>query len=89
MTLLEAMFYRKPIIASHVGGIPEVISNGEDGMIIDAGDEQLLAEYISRLFSDREYGRQLGEKGYEKLIREFSLEAFTSRWMGIISQLLE
>jgi glycosyltransferase involved in cell wall biosynthesis len=89
MTLLEAMYFRKPIIASRVGGIPEVITNGEDGMIVDAGDEQLLAEYISRLFSDREYGRQLGEKGYEKLIREFSLEAFTSRWMGIISQLLE
>ena len=89
MTLLEAMYYRKPVIASHVGGIPEVITDGEEGMLVDAEDEKLLAEYISRLYSDHEYGRQLGEKGYEKLIREFSLEAFTSRWIGIISQLLK
>jgi glycosyltransferase involved in cell wall biosynthesis len=89
MSLLEAMYYSKPIIAARVGGIPEIISHGENGLILDDEDDQKLAAFISQLYEDRDYGKQLGEKGHEKLVRDLSIEAFGEKWVGIISQLTQ
>jgi len=87
MSLLEAMYYSKPIIAARVGGIPEIISHGDNGLILDDEDDQKLAAFISQLYKDPDYGKQLGEKGHEKLVRDLSIEAFGEKWVGIISQL--
>ncbi|MGB5846816.1 MAG: glycosyltransferase family 4 protein [Anaerolineales bacterium] len=89
ISLLEAMYFSKPIIAARVGGIPEIITHGDNGLIFDNEDYKKLAEYISQLYIDRDYGKRLGEKGHERLIRELSVEAFGASWMGIISQAIE
>ncbi|MGB3700041.1 MAG: glycosyltransferase [Anaerolineales bacterium] len=89
ISLLEAMYFSKPIIAARVGGIPEIIKHGDNGLIFDNEDYKKLAEYISQLYIDRDYGKRLGEKGHERLIRELSVEAFGASWMGIISQAIE
>lgn len=88
MTLLEAMYFSKPIIASRAGGVPEIITHGENGLILEVGDERELAKYLVRLYQDRDFGRQLGHEGYERLLRDLSGDTFSARWVGIISNLI-
>jgi glycosyltransferase involved in cell wall biosynthesis len=88
LVLLEAMYFSKAVIAAQVGGIPEIISHGENGLIFEKEDDQTLAEYLAKLYQDRDYREELGRKGHEKVIRDLSVETFSTRWMSIISQLL-
>jgi len=63
--LLEAMAVRTPIIATRVGGVPEVITNEENGLLVEYGDEQSLASAILRVIQDallREYLRNGGTR---------------------------
>jgi len=75
---LEAMACGAPVVASDVGGIPEVVVDGETGLLVhhDADDpasyEQGLAEAITRLVEDRDRATQMGEAGRERAVREFA-----------------
>jgi glycosyltransferase involved in cell wall biosynthesis len=89
MTLLEAMYFSKGIIASRSGGIPEVIEHGENGLIFEVEDYQQLAGYIVELFHDRDYLEQMGRKGNEKLVADLTFEVLGNKWIGIIEKLLQ
>ncbi|MGW8142776.1 MAG: glycosyltransferase [Anaerolineales bacterium] len=89
MTLLEAMYYSKAIIASRSGGIPEIIEHGENGLIFEVEDYQQLSDHIKRLYDDRNYRHQIGMKGNEKLTTELTFEVQGKKWMEIINHLLE
>jgi glycosyltransferase involved in cell wall biosynthesis len=88
MTLLEAMYYRKAIIASRSGGIPEIIEHGVNGLIFDVEDDKQLASYIQELFNNRSYLNQLGRKGEEKLFSELTFRVQGKKWEEIIEVLL-
>ncbi len=63
ITVLEAMSADCPIVASAVGGLKELISQGENGLLVEPGDEEQLAKAISLLLDDSEYSRSLAEQG--------------------------
>ncbi len=88
MTLLEAMYFNKAIIASRCGGIPEIIEHGENGLIFDIGNDQQLAGYIEELNNDRSYLEQLGRNGNKKLYSELTFEVQGRKWEEIIESLL-
>ncbi len=67
LTILEAMAAAKPIVATAVGGIPEVIQDGVDGIIIPSDDADSLAEAILELLQDKEKRQQMGENGEEEV----------------------
>jgi glycosyltransferase involved in cell wall biosynthesis len=67
--LLEAMAAGVPIVATNVGGIPEIVTSGESALLIDPGQPGPLAESIERLLKDRELASRLASRG-EELIRE-------------------
>lgn len=76
LVLLEAMQQKTAVIGSCEGGIPDIISDGETGLIVKTNDAADLAEKIKILITNPEYRRQLGEQGYKKFKQNFTLENF-------------
>jgi glycosyltransferase involved in cell wall biosynthesis len=80
LSILEAMSHGLPIIATPVGGIPEVVRDGEEGVLVPVGDEAVLAAAISRLAGDSDAARRLGRCGRERVRTEFSFERMTAEY---------
>ncbi len=78
---LEAMALARPIVASRVGGVPEIVSDDENGMLVPPGDAEALADALARLLADEAWRRRLGDAGRARAAR------FT--WPEIAGQYLE
>jgi glycosyltransferase involved in cell wall biosynthesis len=70
----ESMQAGKSIVASKVGGIPELVEDGKTGLLFNPGDINELAKCLTKLTLDKKYAKALGERGKEKIIRRFSLD---------------
>ena len=79
ISLLEAMARRKPVVASAVGGIPELITDGLNGVLVPPADPRALARAIIRLVADPDLCRRLGNAGYDTVAERFSVEAMVRR----------
>ena len=75
MVSLEAMRYGKPVIASNVGGIPDIVVDGESGILVPQKDPQALAAAIRRVLTDPNLARELGRSGYRYAREHFSWES--------------
>src|SRR6185295_2562202 len=71
--IAEAMAYGKPIVATKVGGIPELVSDGVSGFLVERGDPVTAAERLDRLASDPDLRRTLGDAGREVVKAKFDL----------------
>jgi glycosyltransferase involved in cell wall biosynthesis len=71
--ILEAGALAKPVIASEVGGIRELVKNGETGLLVPPGDIDALADALVRLAEDPDLARDLGRRLRLSLSEEFSL----------------
>jgi glycosyltransferase involved in cell wall biosynthesis len=71
---LEAMACGKPIIASKIGWAPEIIQNGDDGMLVDPSDHTQYAKTILQVIQDRTLLKKMGEAARHKVEREFAIE---------------
>jgi glycosyltransferase involved in cell wall biosynthesis len=61
-SMLEAMAYGKPIVASDAGGMPEAISNGVNGILVPSGDPKALADKINMVLSDCRLTKRIGKQ---------------------------
>jgi glycosyltransferase involved in cell wall biosynthesis len=75
ISILEAMARRVAVVATDVGGIPEVITSGTDGLLVPPEDPVALARAIARLLSDEPLRRRLAEAGYRTVEERYSLDA--------------
>ena len=87
--VLEAMAMAKPVIATDVGGTPELVVHGETGLLVPSGDEEALSQAILSLALDRAERLRLGEAGRGRALRLFDrdaqvgkLETFLGRMAG-------
>ncbi len=64
MVLLEAMRYRKPVVASNVGGIPDIVQDGKNGLLVPQQDPEALAAALRRVLMDVDLAHRLGDAGY-------------------------
>jgi glycosyltransferase involved in cell wall biosynthesis len=80
ISLLEAMARRVPVVASAVGGIPEVVTDGVDGLLVAPAHADALADALVRLARSPALRRRLGEAGYATVHERFSIEAQV-RWI--------
>jgi len=85
--LVEAMAAGKPVVASRVGGIPDLVRHEETGYLVPPADEEALAEGIKKLLDDPEKARQMGQRGKE-YCHQFSLEAMIERLDNLYSELI-
>jgi glycosyltransferase involved in cell wall biosynthesis len=79
ISILEAMARRVPVVASAVGGIPEVITTDVDGLLVPPADPVALAGAIGSLLGDPALRRQIGEAGYRTVADRFSIDAQVKR----------
>lgn len=86
--LVEAMFAGKPRIGSNVGGIPTVISDGQDGLLFESGNVDQLADRLMRLMSDAALRARLGHAARERAMREFTLDRYLERISAFYGEVL-
>jgi glycosyltransferase involved in cell wall biosynthesis len=80
MVLLEAMALSKPIVATAVGGVPEVVLNKETGIMIDRREPELLADALSALAGDPALARRMGSNGRARYEKYFTAEAMAAAY---------
>jgi glycosyltransferase involved in cell wall biosynthesis len=78
-SILDAMACRLPVVATKVGGIPEVVIHGETGLLVPPRNPSALARAILKLYSDKTLASRLGQKGCELVHRKFSAEAMADK----------
>jgi len=81
--LLEAMAAELPVIATHVGGIPEIVDSAEVGVLVPPGDVVALADAIEALLRDGERRCRIAAAGRRRVAQEFSTERWTERLMTL------
>jgi glycogen synthase len=80
--LLEAMQAALPVVASKTGGIPDVIEDGVNGLLVPPGDPEALARAIDRLLADRDLARRLSE-GAQEQGKDYDWEVLAERVLKI------
>ncbi len=88
-SLLESMAEGVPVVATRVGGNPEMITEGVTGILIPPRDSAALARAMTALIESPELARRLGEAAREKVVREYSLERLMQRTEDLYTSLLE
>jgi tRNA A-37 threonylcarbamoyl transferase component Bud32 len=78
VALMEAMAAERPVIASAISGIPELVEHAVSGLLVEPGNPETLAEAIAGLLRDARRARELGRRGRETVQRAFRLDACTA-----------
>ena len=86
VVLVEALMHKKPVVASQVGGIVDIIKHEETGLLVQEKDEQGLAQSIVRLLNEKDFAKELGKKGFEYARWQFDWDRIVSRLEGIYKQ---
>ena len=87
LVLLEAMQHGLPCVTTDEGGIPDVIKDGENGLIAERKDSESLAQCIGRLLDSEELRQRMGEDGYKKLKEKFTEEKFEANLLQIVNEI--
>jgi glycosyltransferase involved in cell wall biosynthesis len=85
---LEAWAYGVPVIGCQAGGVPDVIDDGQDGLLIPFGDQQALAAAIDALLADPDRRRAMGQRGRAKVEANYTWEQIYQKLRAIYQELV-
>ncbi len=88
LIFLEAMAWGKPVIGCNTGGIPEIIDDGKNGILIQPDDKKALADAIIKLITDGEVRAKMGMAGRKKVEIDFSIRKMTERTFEIYKNII-
>lgn len=86
MAILEAMIAGKPVVATQVGGNPELVLDGETGFLIPPRDSQALAASLTTLLMNKQQAEQFGERGKRRAERQFSLQNMVCAYQALYDE---
>ena len=86
MFILESMALGKPVVATNVGGIPEVAIDNDTAILVNSKDPIALAQALSLLIKDEGKRFELGQKGKKRAIEHFSIGNTISKYESIYEQ---
>lgn len=82
LVIMEAMSAGKPVVASRLGGIPEMVSDGETGYLVTPGDSSSIREKLIELSQDEDLRTSMGEKGRKVAEASFSIEQMVDGYLS-------
>ena len=85
----EAFFLKVPVVASSVGGIPEIVTHEKTGLLVPPEEPQSLANAINRLLENKEYARKLADAGYEFLIKNLTWDVLLPKYIKFYEDLVK
>ncbi|MEM2941755.1 MAG: glycosyltransferase family 4 protein [Thermoproteota archaeon] len=88
LVYLEAWANCKPVIGAYAGGVPDVITDGVDGMLVPFGSPVALSEALQLLLQDRERATRLGRAGFEKVVKNFTWDKVLPRLGAVYEDIL-
>jgi glycosyltransferase involved in cell wall biosynthesis len=83
LALLEAMLAKRPVVASAVSSVPEIVLDGETGLLVPPNDPSALAAAVGRVLDDRGLAERLGSLGLARARSEFSVERMARRTLEV------
>ena len=89
LTLLEAQLMKKPVIATNVGGIPELMKDKVNGFLIEKGDSEKLTEYLQIIFNDQDKAKSMGNSGKKFVEENFSWEIIAKKFTDDVQELIK
>ena len=84
-TLQEAMACALPVVATAVGGTPDLVDDGKTGYLVPSDDAVAMAEAIWRLYGDTANARSFGQRARQKAQQQFGLDAMVERYLALFS----
>jgi glycosyltransferase involved in cell wall biosynthesis len=88
LTVIEAFALKKAVIASNVGGIPELVSDKRTGLLFQANDDLALSERISYIYNNKGKAKGMGENGYNLLMRDFTMTTMAENTLNYFNSLM-
>ena len=85
VVLMEALASRLPVVATQVAGIPELVRDGETGLLVPPGDAEALAAAIARLLADPDLCRRMGEAGRARVLAEHDIDREAARLAALFA----
>lgn len=85
---LEAMACSRPVVSTRVGGIQDVVVDGETGLIVNPGSPSDLAEAINRILADKGLAEKMGRAGRKRVEKEFSWEKVAEKTLNLYKTML-
>ena len=86
--ILDAMVHAKPVVASEVGGIPDVVDDCKTGLLVAPKDSQALARAMISMIRDPQGAKNMGLKGFKKVTNQYSLNQMVARIAALYMELL-
>lgn len=86
--ILEAMAAGKPVVATEVGGIPEVVKDGETGLLVPPKDPDALARAIVKLLQNKELAKRMGRAGKKRVKEHFTIERTVAQTEKLYNSLI-
>ena len=81
--LMEAAAAGRPVVATRVGGVAEIVDHGRTGLLVASGDVSGLADAVCEIFSNARRARRFGEEARKRATRDFSLDRQVERTLGV------
>jgi glycosyltransferase involved in cell wall biosynthesis len=88
LSAIEAMATATPVVASRVGGLPEVVEDGITGFLVEPGNIEELRERLAQILGDRRLAARLGRSARERFLERFTWEACAERCLAAYSELV-
>lgn len=89
LAALEAMACEVPVIASRVGGIPEVVTDGETGFLSEVGDVEKMANDAARLLADEDLRREMGKRARESAVSRYRTDIVIPQYIDFYNRVLK
>ncbi len=83
MVVVDAMALGVPVIASRIGGLPHVVEDRVTGLLFEPGNPEDLLQQLRRLWDDPQLCNRMGRAGHEKVMREFTEDAYFNNLMAV------
>jgi len=88
LTVVESFAYGKPVIASKIGAIPELVENNLNGIVFQPGNVEELTSAINKLYTERKLAVEMGKRNREKAVKLYSIDTHYKNLINIYNSLI-